>query len=45
MLMFNMSKEKYVVGEKCEVNFPSSGIGRALVSIENANGIVWNLIG
>ncbi|MDZ4751786.1 MAG: MG2 domain-containing protein [Flavobacteriales bacterium] len=40
MLMFNTNKEKYSVGEKCEVSFPSSGIGRALVSIENANGIL-----
>jgi uncharacterized protein YfaS (alpha-2-macroglobulin family) len=40
MLMFNTSKEKYSVGEKCEVNFPSSGMGRALISIENANGIL-----
>lgn len=35
MLLFNMDKEKYSVGEKCSFSFPSSGVGRALVTIEN----------
>ncbi|MCC6599562.1 MAG: hypothetical protein IT223_02695 [Crocinitomicaceae bacterium] len=40
MLVFSTNKEKYTVGEECEISFPSSGIGRALVSIENGTRIL-----
>jgi uncharacterized protein YfaS (alpha-2-macroglobulin family) len=40
MLMFTTNKQKYAVGEMCEITFPSSGMGRALVSVESATGII-----
>ncbi|NNE54888.1 MAG: hypothetical protein HKN32_02625, partial [Flavobacteriales bacterium] len=40
MLVFSTDKDKYEVGESCTVSFPSSGIGRALVSIENGSRVV-----
>ncbi|MEA2041024.1 MAG: MG2 domain-containing protein, partial [Bacteroidota bacterium] len=35
MLVFNTDKEKYAVGDKVKVTFPSNNKGNALVSIEN----------
>lgn len=40
MLMFTTDKEKYAVGEKVTVSFPSSEGGRALVSLENGSKVV-----
>jgi alpha-2-macroglobulin len=40
MLMFSTNKEKYAVGEKAIVSFPSSEGGRALVSLENGSKVV-----
>jgi len=40
MLMFSTDKEKYAVGEKVTVAFPSSEGGRALVSLENGSRVV-----
>ncbi|MFP9100327.1 alpha-2-macroglobulin family protein [Flavobacterium sp. RHBU_24] len=40
MLMFTTDKEKYAVGEKCTVSFPSSEGGRALISLENGSKVV-----
>ncbi|PZR24108.1 MAG: hypothetical protein DI539_01455 [Flavobacterium psychrophilum] len=40
MLMFTTDKEKYAVGEKVAVSFPSSEGGRALVSLENGSKVV-----
>ena len=40
VLAFSSDKEKYNVGEKAEVSFPTSGQGRALVSIENGSEIL-----
>ncbi|WP_116790457.1 alpha-2-macroglobulin family protein [Flavobacterium psychrotrophum] len=40
MLMFTTDKEKYAVGEKAIVSFPSSEGGRALVSLENGSKVV-----
>lgn len=40
MLMFTTDKEKYAVGEKVKVSFPSSEGGRALVSLENGSKVV-----
>ncbi|MFZ1617975.1 MAG: MG2 domain-containing protein [Flavobacteriales bacterium] len=40
MLRFNSDKEKYAVGDECAITFPSSGKGRALVSIENGSRIL-----
>lgn len=40
MLMFTTDKEKYGVGEKVTVSFPSSEGGRALVSLENGSKVV-----
>ncbi|MBN2236146.1 MAG: hypothetical protein JW729_01215, partial [Bacteroidales bacterium] len=39
MLMFSAEKEKYQVGEKAKISFPSSLGGRALVSIENGTRV------
>lgn len=43
MLMFTTNKEKYAVGEKAIVAFPSSEGGRALISLENGSGVVQTL--
>jgi len=40
MLSFSTDKRKYKVGEKATVTFPSSGTGRALVTIENGAGVL-----
>jgi len=40
MLVFNTDKEKYNVGEKAVVSFPSSEGGRALVSVENGTQVL-----
>jgi uncharacterized protein YfaS (alpha-2-macroglobulin family) len=40
MLMFSTDKEKYAVGEKARISFPSSEGGRALISIENGSKVV-----
>ncbi|WP_439182207.1 MG2 domain-containing protein [Carboxylicivirga taeanensis] len=40
MLAFDADKEKYKVGEQATISFPSSGEGRALVSIENGNKVL-----
>ena len=40
MLIFSTDKEKYAVGEKARVSFPSSEGGRALISIENGTKVV-----
>ncbi|OBQ56438.1 hypothetical protein JJL45_13565 [Tamlana sp. s12] len=43
MLTFSTDKEQYKVGEKALVTFPSSGSGRALVTIENGSGVMSSL--
>jgi uncharacterized protein YfaS (alpha-2-macroglobulin family) len=40
MLRFNSDKEKYDVGDECELTIPSSGSGRALVSIETGSRVL-----
>lgn len=40
MLVFTTNKEKYSVGEKATVSFPSSEGSRALVSLENGSQVV-----
>ena len=40
MLVFDTDKEKYEVGEKCTVTFPSGGVGRALVSVESGSKVI-----
>lgn len=40
MLSFSTDKQKYMVGEKATVSFPSSGQGRALVSLENGSRVI-----
>ncbi len=40
MLVFTTDKEKYSVGEKAVVSFPSSEGGRALISLENGSEVV-----
>lgn len=40
MLVFTTNKEKYAVGEKAVVSFPSSEGGRALISLENGSKVV-----
>ncbi len=44
MLIFTSDKEKYNVGEKAVISFPSSAGSRALVSVENGSAVlktVW----
>lgn len=43
MLVFSSNKEKYNVGEKATVSFPSSEGGRALISLENGSQVVETL--
>jgi hypothetical protein len=43
MLQFSTDKEKYNVGEKATVTFPSSESGRALVTIENGSEVIESL--
>ncbi|MEM7102566.1 MAG: MG2 domain-containing protein [Bacteroidota bacterium] len=40
MLVFNSDKKAYDVGETVELNIPTSGAGRALISIENGSKVV-----
>ena len=40
VLAFSSDKEKYNVGEEAEISFPTSGQGRALVSVENGSEIL-----
>lgn len=40
MLNFNSDKEKYTTGEQCEIIVPSSGKGRALVSLETGSRVL-----
>lgn len=40
MLVFTTDKDKYNVGEKVTVSFPSSEGGRALISLENGSRVV-----
>lgn len=40
LLTFSSDKQKYRVGEKATLSFPSSGIGKALVSIESGSDII-----
>ncbi|KIX21749.1 membrane protein [Flavobacterium sp. 316] len=40
MLVFASDKEKYAVGEKAIISFPSSAGGRALLSLENGSKVV-----
>ncbi|MEM7379965.1 MAG: MG2 domain-containing protein [Bacteroidota bacterium] len=43
MLVFSADKEKYNVGERATVTFPSSGGGRALVTVENGSEVLESL--
>lgn len=43
MLVFTSDKEKYQVGEKAVISFPSSEGGRALLSFENGSKVVQTL--
>jgi alpha-2-macroglobulin len=43
MLVFSTDKEKYAVGEKAQISFPSSEGGRAFISIENGSKVVQTL--
>lgn len=40
MLVFNADKEKYEVGEKATISFPSGSGGNALLSIENGTEVL-----
>lgn len=40
MLVFATNKDKYQVGDDVTVTFPSSGVGRALVSIESGSKVI-----
>lgn len=40
ILSFTSDKTDYKVGETAVINFPSSGIGRALISIENGSEVI-----
>ncbi|MBL7962257.1 MAG: hypothetical protein JNM31_00300 [Flavobacteriales bacterium] len=40
VLRFNSDKERYAVGEFCELTIPSSGTGRALVSLETGTQVL-----
>lgn len=43
MLVFSTDKEKYNVGEKAIVTFPSSAGGRALVTVENGSEVLESI--
>ena len=43
MLVFSTDKKTYNVGEKATVTFPSSGLGRALVTVENGSEVLESL--
>ncbi len=40
VLAFSSDKKKYNVGEKAEISFPTSGLGRALVTVENGSRVI-----
>ncbi|QAA82403.1 hypothetical protein EI546_12040 [Aequorivita sp. H23M31] len=40
MLVFSSNKDKYKVGEKASITFPSGSDGRALVSVENGTEVL-----
>ena len=40
MLSFSSDKEEYKVGETAKINIPTSGKGRALVTIENGSKVI-----
>ncbi len=40
MLIFSTDKQSYNVGDFCQITFPSSGVGRALVSIESGTRVI-----
>lgn len=40
MLTFSADKDQYQTGETAQISIPSSGTGRALVSIENGSGVL-----
>ena len=40
MLSFSTDKKEYKVGEKAVITFPSSGSGRALVTVENGTEVI-----
>jgi uncharacterized protein YfaS (alpha-2-macroglobulin family) len=40
MLIFSTNKDNYTVEENCTVTFPSSGVGRALVTIESGDRVL-----
>ncbi len=40
MLVFSADKEKYNVGDKAVITFPSSSEGRALISVENGTEVL-----
>jgi alpha-2-macroglobulin len=40
MLIFSADKEKYNVGEQCQITIPSNELGRALISIENGSKVL-----
>ncbi len=40
MLTFNADKEKYEVGDECTLTIPTSGQGRALISLETGSRIL-----
>ncbi|WP_340199487.1 alpha-2-macroglobulin family protein [Ascidiimonas sp. W6] len=43
MLVFSTDKKTYNVGEKAIVTFPSSAVGRALVTVENGSEVLESL--
>ncbi len=43
MLVFSTDKEKYNVGEKAQISFPSSEGSRALISLENGSQVVQTI--
>lgn len=40
MLVLSADKEKYQAGESIQLSFPSSEIGKALISVENSSGVL-----
>lgn len=40
MLMFTSDKSDYVVGETAQVTIPTSGVGRALVTVESGSKVI-----
>jgi hypothetical protein len=40
MLTFSTDKNKYNVGDKIKINFPSGGVGKALISIETGSKVL-----